>query len=301
MKAVKIVLVLLVVSLIGFFIVRAIIVLPSPPSSSPTSSENQFAKRIEDKIESFKIEPVDRFSKDLYNEIKYLINEYHSKNRFGEKEIVNNEKKKDLEKNLFSAYKETFQKQAKVVLKKEEWQSEKLKFIQREITALQSSVFMKERSEELDVIQASINKYYEVNSFVTQTRGFNYHGKSLSDRFQLDKVREIIVQADIYLENVLNDEYVKNCTSLHEELKDISEILFKAHVRYLDRKIDKLSNSYNNYRTEASYINLFYNVLRSEIEDLDMHSVNNYRSEYNRLLKKLDSDKMGAINYFFNK
>lgn len=304
MKVVKISLAFIVVAAIGAGIFLWIQSTKDP--AKVKAPENQFTRKIEQEIELLKAKPDTKFCKDFYKEVEYYINDFHKQSRFGKNEIENNQWKENLESNLFFAYIEKFIKQVKTVFCSSEWQPNDIKFIQSEKNELKKSKFLLVGSpldKEFTSIQTVLNKYNEIVSFILSCKGLVCSGTALSDHFPITDMKSKISRASSLLSSHLENEFANNCSRLHNDLKEIPQILFRAHVRYLDNKISNWSGMYSNYASQSDYANIFYKPLKAQVDELDndIYNVSNFDSEYNRLIKKLDSDSQRAYNYFSNK
>lgn len=303
MKTFKITLTLIVILAIGTGIFFWFIGETSPDRVK--APENQFTAKIEQEIEKLKTKSAMSFCNGLYNEIELQINDFYKQGRFGNNQTENDQWKEDLEKSLYSVYAEKFVKQAKYVFSKPEWVNGDLTFIQNEKTKLSRSKFLESGSpvaQEFAKIQNILNKYNETNNFISNCNNFDYAGTALSDRFPIADIEAKIKHAASLLSNNLENEYVNKCSRLHHGLNQIPQILFNAHVRYLDNKIDYWSDMYSNYNSQSDYSNLLNRPIRAEIEDLDneIYTVSNLELEYNRLLTKWSNDNTKAYNYNYN-
>ena len=152
---------------------------------------------------------------------------------------------------------------------------------------------------ELRSIQKVLDKYKEVVSFISASRGFSYSEFERDSFFPVEDVKSKISRAESLRQNHLENGYVDNCIRLHDDLKEIPQTYFEAHIAYLDKKIDIWSNKYPNYTSQKEYANLLYNPLKDQIERLDksMYKVSNFDVEYDRLLKKWRDDNVKAYNH----
>lgn len=297
MRVLKITLLFVVISAIGagvYFWMQA----PPPDTTDPPAAENEFILKVEQKIGELKVKPHRMFCKDFYNEVAYLINEFYKQNRFGDDQLENDQRKENLEKELYSVYANKFVKQAYYVLRRSDWKSEDLKFIQSERDALAKSDFLVSGSSVagyLTEIQTILNKYYEISEFISSSKSFSYSGNSLSDHFPIDDAQKIIKKASAYKKNRMDNEYVYNCFRLHDGLNEVPATLFKKHVLYLDNKIIYWSNMWCKYASQTDYEVNLYTPIKAEIDDLDNNSgvyedEDNLNDEYSRLLDKWSKD-----------
>lgn len=301
MKELKISLVVIVIVAIGVGIFFGIQSITDPPAQK--DSENQFISKIEQEIDELKAKPDNKFCRDFYNEIAYHIDDFFQQNRFGSNQSDNDQWKEILEKNLYSAYTEKFIKQAKTVFSGSEWNTNDLQFIQAEKNELRNSRLLVVGSPvdiEFTNIQMALNKYNEIVSFISSCRGYNYSITELSARFPIADMQNKISRAAELSSNHLENDYVNNCTLLHDDLIEIPSILFRAHVNYLDNKISYWSDMYSvGFTSQKDYANNLYRPLRSEIEALDneIYNVANFDSEYDNLSNKWNADNVKAYNY----
>ncbi|MDR1937440.1 MAG: hypothetical protein LBQ73_02935 [Tannerellaceae bacterium] len=303
MKIVKISLAVVVVALIGFFLWKWWIVEITPPQQPPLP-KNPFTERIEEEINSFDKLPDDKFCKEFYSEVGYHIDDYHKQGRLGSNQPENDQWKENLSKNLYSAYVDKFIRQAFYVFRGSEWDINALAFIRSEYQTLRASAWLESGSlvdEEFVEIQTIFAQYDEIAGFISSCKSFSYSGSSLSDRFPLADVVNKMSRAATYRNNGLGNEYVNNCTRLRDELRGVPQTLFRAHVRYLDNKIDQWSGLYSNYNSQPDYANNLYKPLKSEIDALDnnIYKLANFEREYNRLSKKWSDDNIKANNYSY--
>lgn len=300
MKAFKISLVVIIVLAIGVGILFWIQIAKKPEKVK--EPENQFTIKIEHEIEQLKAKSDNKFCKEFYEEVIYHINDFYEQNRFGSNQLVNDQWKENLEKNLYATYTDKFIKQAKTVFRGSEWKPNDLKFIQDEKNELKRSRLLIGGSpvdKDFTIIQKVLNKYNEIESFIKSCNNYDYSNTELSARFPIADVQSKISRTESLLNNSLENNFVNNCVRLHNELKEIPNTLFKIHVWYLDNKINNWSGLYSNFNSQSDYSNNLYIPLKAEIEALDnnIYNVSNYESEYNRLLQKWSADNTKAYNF----
>ncbi len=264
--------------------------------------KNQFTAKIEQEIEQLSSKPDSKFCKDYYNEIVFHINDFYKQNRFGKNQSENDQWKENLEKNLYSTYAEKFIKQTFTIFRGSEWKTEDLKFIQAEKNELKKSKLLVAGSpvdKEFMKIQTALNKYNEVSNFISSCKGFSYSSSNLSDRFPIADIQSKIEYAASLQQNGLENDFVNNCTRLHDGLKEIPETLFNKHVWYLNNKIDYWSNMWCNYNSHKDYSQNLNTPLKNEINDLGNSTIYNGVSidnQYNRLSQKWGADNQKAYN-----
>jgi hypothetical protein len=301
MKAIKISLAAIVVAAIAFFVIRSIV--NTGGIGKISLPENQFTNRITQETDSLGRLPESKFCKDFYREVSYHIDDYAKQGRLGTNESENRQWKEHLTKNLYSKYTEKFISQAFYVFRNSEWKTDDLQSIRSESATLQKSALLEKNSsvdKKLTEIKQIFSKYDEIADFISACKGFSYSSSYLSARFPIADTQTKISRARQYLNNGLDNAYVKNCTRLQEGLKEAPQALFRAHIRYLDRKIDKWSNMYSNYNSQSDYANNLFQPLKRELDLLDNNTyrASNFSGEYSRLLGKLNADSQRAYNYF---
>ena len=163
---------------------------------------------------------------------------------------------------------------------------------------------MLERNSPIDrrfnEIKTIFDKYDEIMGFISSCQAFSFSETDLEMLFPVDDVRSKISNAKSYKNNHMENSYVNNCARLHNELKEIPQILFRAHVRYLDKMISHWSNYFSNYTSQKTYVNGLYSPLENKIDELDndIYNVSDFSSEYSRLKNKWEADGTNAYNYF---
>lgn len=312
MKTLKISLVIIVLAAIGVGIYLSVQKSINPEEIEIDESELS-RKDIEQQIKQLEAKPDDRFCKDFYDEVAYKINDYykpappkHLFGRFGKTQSENDDWKVIFENNLYATYADKFIKQAKAVLNGSQWNPADLNFIQAENNNLKNSELSEPgnpRNNEFETIQAALNKYNEIVVFISTCRNFSYPNTDLMDEFPLNEVQSKIQRAESLRNNRLENNYVNNCSRLHNELIATPQILFNAHIKYLDEKISDKSEWYLSCKSQREYANLIYQPLKSKIDALvfDIYKVSNFNSEKNRLTKKLNDNSSEATRHFQNK
>jgi hypothetical protein len=307
MKALKISLAVIVLAAIIFIVWKWIIVSPPPPPPPPP--KNEVTRRIGQVIDSIRKLPDSKFCEAFYKEITYHIDSYFKEGRLGvnpSDTLGNRQNKENFTKNLYSVYVEKFISQAFYVLNRSEWKIDDLNFIRSEYQTLRKSKLLEKGSpvdKEFAKIQSVFSKYDEIVAYISACKNFSHPVSGLDNRFPASDMQNKISQAVTYLNNSLGNAYVNHCTRLRDGLKEIPQVLFSVHVKYLDNKIDRYSNRYSNCTSQSDYANTLYKPLKSEIDalDNDIYNVANFDSEYKRLLDKWKTDSQEAYKYFSNK
>jgi hypothetical protein len=166
---------------------------------------------------------------------------------------------------------------------------------------------MLERNSPIDQkfneIKMIFSKYDEITGFISSCKGFSFSQTGLDIPFPYNDVKNKIYAANSYRDNRLGNSYVNNCTRLHNELKEIPQVLFRAHVRYLDNMISSWSNMFTNYNTQKAYVSSLYTPLLNKIDEMDndIYNVSEFSNEYSRLKNKWEADGANAYNHFNSK
>jgi hypothetical protein len=306
MKALKISLAILVVAAIGFFVWKAVIV--PPPTPKVNAPKNQFTDKIEMEIAAIAELSDTQFSKEAYNDIKYLIDNHYKANRLGKNQTENDLWKENLSKNLYAAYSARFIKQAFVVFRGSEWGVTQLAFIRQEKNLLASSPFLEKPSpvnDDLMKIQQILSKYDEIAGFIEGCRSYKFSTRNPDLSFPTTESKNRIARAKQYLNSSLGNAYVNNCTRLHQGLSEVNEYMFNAHIKYLQDNIYSWIGKYKDKdycSSQKDYAVVIYNPLKNELNMLDneVYYVVNFDSEYSRLKRLIDNDSKDAFNYFRN-
>jgi hypothetical protein len=304
MKAIKIILAIAVTGVIGFFVVRWIVNIEPP--IEPPKPTNQFIDRIEREIDSLSKLSDDRFCKKFYQEINYHIDDGHKNQNFGETQSENDQWKENLSKSLYSAYAGKFIEQAFHVFSGADWDVHDLQFIRSEYRTLKNSSSLEKDSpvdQKFNEIQQIFSRYDEIVQFIDDCGKLSYSSYELSDRFPIQEVQNRISTANEYRNRSLGNAYVNRCSRLHNELQNVPQTLFTAHIKYLKNKVQIWSGLYSNYTTQSDYASKVYNPLKVEINllDNDIYKVTNFNTEYAQLINKLNTDSHKAYNYFSSK
>jgi hypothetical protein len=306
MKKVKITLAVVVVFVIILAIIRGCMSL-SKPDSIQGLDKNKNTKIIEEKIESLKLLQEYSFCKELYDEIKYYIEDDYINNRLGSNQSENDQWKNNLSTQLYSAYTEKFIQQAFYVFGGSEWDIKKLNFIRSEYQFLQKEGYktgMLEQNsnpdKKLNEIKTILNKFDEIKDFINSCLEFSFTNDDLYAEFPISSTQNKIIKSKKYLKNNLENNYVKNCGILKDGLNMVPQILFEAHVKYLDNKISSWSGQYVNNTSQKDYSDNLFSPLKTEIDMLynDIYKGINIDIEYKKLENKLIEESSAAYEHF---
>lgn len=302
MRNIKIGIAILVVTAIAIFMVRSFIFPPPPPL--PPAAQNQYIKKVENEINILKLKPENVFCKNHYDLVEFYIKDYHKNKKFSVVASENDQLKEDLSKQLFAAYTDKFIKQSYYVFARAEWRDADLSLIRSEVMRLKNSPYLSNPSPvytSFNQIQSILKKHDEIETLIDFCKGYSYKGSDgLSDRFPISVAQNNISKAKTYLANNLDNQYVNNCARLRQELKEVSNYFFRAHVKYLDNKITNWSGMYVNYKSQKAYRDGLYLPLKTELDDLkiDIYDAVQADLEYKRLLKRWQIDAVNASEHF---
>lgn len=306
MKKVKIALAVIVVVAIIIASIRGCMKVGNPDSIQGLDKKENI-KNIEDKIESLKLGQEYFFCKDLYEEIKYYIEDDYINNRLSKNQSENDQWKKNLSTQLYSAYTEKFIQQSFYVFGGSEWDMKKLNFIRSEYQILQKEGYLTGMLEKnsnpdkkLNEIKIILKKYDEIAGFLNSCNAFSFTSDDLNEEFPISSVQTKIIRSKELLKNKLENNYVKNCERLKKELNKVPQILFNAHVKYLDNKITSLGGQYVNNTSQKDYSDNLFSPLKTEIDMLynDIYKGINIDIEYNKLETKLNEESSAAYKHF---
>lgn len=301
MKAVKIILAIVVLSIIGFFATKWFINIDPPKKTD--LPKNQYIERIESEIDSLTKMPENKFCHKYYNDVQYRINYYFNEGFLGKNESDNSQWQEILSKNLYSAYAQKFVEQAMYVFSQSEWKKEDLKFIRREVKILKNSSYLGSTGliTSFDEINTILSKYYEINGFINACKEFANSNYDLENTFP--DVSEMIKKSRAYIKNNLDNNYVNNCTRLKVGLEAIPKILFDKHINYLTKKINDNGARYGEFNYQSNYSKTIYTPLWNQIDALnnDIYGISDsaFRDGYNSVFTLLSRYNSDATNYYY--
>lgn len=300
MKAVKIILPIVVIAIIGYFVTKWLINIGAPNDAD--LPKNPFTERIESEIDSLKKMPENKFCQKYYNDVQYRINDYFNQGFLAKNESDNSQWQEIFSKNLYSAYAPKFVDQAMYVFSRSEWKNDDLKFIRSEANFLKSSTYLGNIGlvTSFDEINTIIAKYDEINGFINACKGFSYSNYDLGTTYP--DVSGKIIKSRAYITNNLDNSNVNNCTRLKDGLQSIPKVLFDKHISYLTNKINDNGARYIYFKFQSDYSNSIYTPLRNQVDALnnDIYGLshnaftNGYSSVYN-LLSRYNRD---ATSYY---
>ncbi len=304
MKTIKISLAVIVLAAITFFVIRSFVT--TEMVDEIKQSGNPFVDKIQQKIKALQQKPENKFCKEYYNEVAYQIDDFYKNSRLGKSKLENNQWKENLSKQLYAAYTQKFINQAFFVFNGSEWTNSDLQFISSECQILQRSPMLERNSpidQKFNEILLILNKYDEITNFISSCKVFSFNHTEFEFQFPFNDIKNKISAANSYKNNRLGNSYVNNCNRLHSELKNIPQILFLSHVRYLNNMINFWSNQYRQYSTQKAYVSGIYIPVKRLIDELDndIYNSSEFNIEYSRLESNWDRDAKNAYNYFTSK
>lgn len=312
MKTVKITLSFIVIAAIAMFIIRGCISEPNIEEIQPPSG-NKITDEHEQKIKSLEKMTVSTFCYSLHKEIKEGIEIDFIDNNLSKIPSENEQWKNILTRKLYAAYTAKFINQAFYVFEVSDWEVKQINFISKEYQALQiegnkTGLLVKNSvtDQKLNEIKNILAKYNEINGLINSCQNFPIPGYELSDEFPINTIEYYIKRSKEYLESNLENIYVNKCSRLKANLREVPQILFDAHVKYLDKKINHWTGNYNEGdgpKEWNDYKQDIYMPLSTEIDKLldnNIYNVANFDTECQKLRKKLDQEGVDAFD-FYNK
>lgn len=269
MKAVKILLVILVVAGLGYLAVSFLGPEPEPVDNiDGIIFENKYVADIEKKIEILRNKPESEFCVDYYEEVVNNINYCYEQRRFDKKDKNHNASIAERERQrLFTAYISLFVKQSYYVFNGSEWNVDKIKAIKKMTADMKKSKFM-ERGADADLSLDSINfilkKYDVVTSFYYKCYNFGYKYYALDSLYPVKTVQYMLEKAKDYETNGFGNEYVNNCKRLKQQISEVPQIMFKKHYKYYNNKIDSLCVNFANYDDLRHYLDNLYTPMMTQ-------------------------------------
>ena len=306
MKTVKITLAVIVVAAIIAAVIRGCMSLDD--SGKVQLPQNTRTIAIEQKIDLLKKMPNSSFCDSLHKVIKYYIDDDYSQKKLGNTQSENDQWQKNLSSNLYAAYTDKFIQQAFYVFKGSEWEVQKINFIRTEYQSLQregNQTGMLEKNsltdQKLNEIKNIFLKYDEITGFINLCKALKFSKyDDINSQFPISTVEKYVIRSKEYLKNNLENNYVKHCERLKINLSAVPQIIFNAHVKYLDNRITFFNGYYQNYSSQKEYFDNLYTPLKNEIGKLyiGIYNENSLDTEYKKLDIKLKNEGTAAYNYF---
>jgi hypothetical protein len=150
-------------------------------------------------------------------------------------------------------------------------------------------------------IKNIFTKYDEITGFINSCKALKFSKyDDINSQFPISNVEKYVIRSKDYLKNNLGNNYVKNCNRLKINLSAVPQIMFNAHVEYLDNRITFFKGYYQNYSSQKEYSDNVYTPLKNEIGKLyiGIYNENSLDTEYKKLDIKLKNEGTAAYNYF---
>ena len=273
MNSVKIILAVVVIATLCFFSWKWMQVEELDAIEEEEAPINIFYNEMENLVDSLDNMPANEFCKTFYEIVQHRINDLSTQQLLGDGSHENSQLNKVLLKNLYSAYAPKFAEQAMYVFSQSSWKQKDLDFIRSELQILKSSVYLDPAgplaNTRFSSIKNTLDKYDEINNFISGCDSFNYSNNDLTQNFP--DLSNKINESRAYLDNIVGSSYVNNCNNLRITLASIPYNLFKKHIKYLKLKIETHGKKYKTIMTQPDYNTLIYNPLYDKLKSLDNH------------------------------
>jgi len=288
----------------GYFIIKLIDPPPPPPP------ENQYTKRIEGKIDTL---GKNAFSRESYNEVASLINNYHNDHNFSKESDEDNDRWNGIfVRRLFDTYTTKFLSYAYTVYKSQEWKEDDLNRIKDEYQEIKKAEIV-EKGEQKPLLQPNspmdsllkdvqeVRRTYDnINGFIATCANFSYSGVS----FPIVDIKDKLATAVSYRYKVfkLKNETFPLCGRTKKKLEEVPQVLFNKHVAFLNNKIVASMGRYDGYGSQAEYQSTEWKTVKSEIDGLDrsVYGVDSimFERQYAELREKWNAEIPRAMKYF---
>ena len=224
---------------------------------------NTFINSINQQIETIKNSDRKTFSKTLYEETIYSINEAKKNNK------ITPQWAKNLAQKTEFIYHDKFINEAHFVFSKTEWNVTDLNYVRNEINRLSRSAFIESKTE-LNKLNKVIAEYNAIQAFLAKAENFSVTNNitNFSDDFDLQTSR-------VYIENALKmsrtNSEVRNNNSLISQLGNVKTWMYQKHLDFLNNKYDFINRiSCSTY----GYYNYYNQVCNPLFNDLNIFKNN---------------------------
>jgi hypothetical protein len=249
----------------------------------------------------------ERISTLSFETIQNKIDENHKAKLFSQKESDNDNYKINLSKDLFSAYALHFVEYCRKKFKSGTCLDSDFRQIQSEASKLSRSTFLEKGAEldvELKTIQTTVSKYFEIRNFINSCNNYSFIYYGMDIIYPIDEDFVKVYRARAYIDKKMENVSLNNCTNLKKLLSEVPTNLFNAHFEYLNNKIRKNLDRFNEFKFQSEYSNNIYSPLKRQI-DLLYADTYGMREEdidfkYQQLEILLNTDNKKAIEYFRN-
>jgi hypothetical protein len=303
MGKIKVSILFLAVLSIAFFVFRSTV---STSAIAPIKQGNNlFIEKIKTEIEVIRTIPDNVLCQDCFDKVQYLIDDHWQNDRLGINKSDNDIWKENLSKQLYTAYIVKFCNQVFYKFERQDWDknASELNFMRYELQQLQQSRMLDKTSVvgvKLGKIKGVFSKYDEINKFIGSCRNFTISETRIDSKFPFSYSQQMIAQSQLYLNSQMGNNYVNNCSSLHDELNSVPNYLFQAQASYLANKINFWTGTYKDYNSQKSYHEFVWSYINEEIEDLDntLYNVSTFDAVKKTLKDKWNEEGSKAYDYF---
>jgi uncharacterized protein YqgQ len=246
---------------------------------------NAFVESIKQQIELIKQSDKKTFSKKLYEQTIYSINDSEKNTKISRQWAQN------LRQQTEFIYHDKFIQEANYFFSKSEWPVYEISFIEQELNRLYQSKLI-DNKKELNKLKAVLNEYNSDLVFITSSNQYSRTNSvsDLSAVFDVEKVKSIIQKAaTMYKTNSV----LKNNRVLMEQLSNVKKLMYQKHLDFLSEKIQLVENQnfifYNGYYD-------YYNKVNIPLFD----EINNFKSIAESLYSmnsEIWYDKVDNISY----
>lgn len=219
---------------------------------------NTFINAINQQIESIKNSDRKTFSKKLYEETIYSINEAKNNNK------ITPQWAKNLLQKTEVIYHDKLIQEANFVFSKSEWSVTDLNYVRNEINRLNHSAYIESKTE-LNKLNKVLAEYNTIKSFLAKAKNYSVTNNinNLSDGFDLQTAR-------IYIENALKmsitNSKVRNNKSLISQLGNVKTWMYQKHIDFLTKKYDYISRvECKSFPDYSQYYNSVFMPMYNEI------------------------------------
>lgn len=249
-----------------------------------TLTDNKFINEINGLIDDVKNSAVAKFSKEDYDKIVYLIEEYHDNNKISAQWSSNLRKKAEY------IYFEKFIKEADYVFNQSNWSKSDIAFIRDEHKRLNNSAYLQEKAG-LQPIKRVLSEYDAIQSFLAKAKSFANSNAitSMKQSFDMPTVDNYMSEANSKLKT---SSKVKNNQQLMSELKNVPKLMYQKHLVFLNEKVKKTKTEpYSKYNDYNSFYNGVCQPIFDDINDFKSVSKQKYNVTSNDWYDEIDKIK----------
>jgi hypothetical protein len=226
--------------------------------------DNTFINAIDQQIESIKNSDRKVFSKKLYEETIYSINEAKKNNK------ITPQWAKNLAQKAEFIYHDKFIQEAHFVFSKSEWSLADINYVRNEINRLSHSAYIESKTE-LNKLNKVLTEYSAIQSFLAKAKGYSVTNnvKSLSEGFDL-QVSKVYIENAMKMSKTNSD--VRNNKSLISQLGNVKTWMYQKHLDFLTKKYDYISGV--DCKSFPDYSQYYNNVCMPMFNELNLFKNN---------------------------